>query len=273
MIRTIGIDPGTSNWSFYGMDDDGKVFLDAILPAKSELLDSMVKLVVDQCPVDGIGAPSGYGLPVRSLDKLNEKEWFLLALKKKNGSFLLRKFLKRLLTEIKVPCTVLPAVKHLSTVPNWKKVNRIDLGTTDKLCAAIWTLNEIEEKKKCGWSKISFIHAELGYGFNAFISVEQGKVTGGIGGSIASSGFLSGGFIDSEIAVLHSNLTKKAVFSGGMKVEGVDKPSDLIKCDIIRWESYIKNIIVDIARIDPVGKITDVFLSGRFINDTILVET
>ena len=45
-------------------------------------------------------------------------------------------FLTRALADAGLPLVLLPGVIHLDTVPEHRKINRIDLGTSDKLCAA-----------------------------------------------------------------------------------------------------------------------------------------
>ncbi|MHA2294789.1 MAG: DUF1464 family protein [Candidatus Hodarchaeales archaeon] len=274
VIRTIGIDPGTASWSFFGMNDEGDPFLDERIQVQPDNLDKMLSLIKNNLPVDAIGAPSGYGLPVKRLDNLSMEDYYLLTLKEKERSYLLKDFLESLKNLASCcPCYVLPGVKHLPTVAAWKKINRIDLGTADKLCATVWSLHYLSLKKESNWSNLSFIHVEVGFGFNAFISVHDGKISGGIGGSCASSGFLSGGFLDAEVAyLLRENLSKSTVFTGGAKVKDVAIPSELLKNNPDLWMAYLEGILVDIARIDREDRIKTVCLSGRFIEDKKFVK-
>lgn len=244
-----------------------------MLPATPDKLTEMLFLIENNSFVDGIGAPSGYGLPLKKLDQLTAEDYFLLSLKPNEKPHLLRKFLEGMKGLVNCPCYLLPGVKHLSTVPSWKKINKIDLGTADKLCATIWSLEHLSRELDVNWSDLSFIHVELGFAFNAFISVKKGKISGGIGGSCASSGFLSGGYLDAEVAyLLGKDLSKSTVFSGGARINGVKTPSELWKADNDRWKAYIEGILVDVTRIDPKGQIKTVCLSGRFLEDKLLVN-
>jgi len=230
--------------------------------------------LINKFQVDCIGAPSGYGLPLKLLQQLTDEDYFLLALKRGEEPYMLRTFLKKLSSYVNCPCYILPSVKHLSTVPVWKKINRIDLGTADKLCAAAWSMYNFALEREIELVDINLVHVELGYGFNAFISVEQGKITGGIGGSCSSSGFSSGGFLDAEIAyLLRKTMSKSTVFSGGGGAGKVKTPAELITIDKNLWEAYLNGILVDIARVDPDNQLDVVYLSGRFSNDSILVKT
>ena len=58
----------------------------------------------------------------------------------------------------------LPGVIHLGTVPEHRKVNRVDLGTADKLCAAALGIHQESERMACSPDEVSFILLELGGG-------------------------------------------------------------------------------------------------------------
>jgi predicted butyrate kinase (DUF1464 family) len=107
-----------------------------------------------------------------------------------------------------LPVGFLPGVIHLSTVPVHRKVNRIDLGTADKLCvAALGVLSRPRE---------NFSLVELGSAFTACLVVQNGQIVDGVGGTSGPVGWTSGGGWDGELAYLLSPLSKGDLFVGGV---------------------------------------------------------
>lgn len=62
----------------------------------------------------------------------------------------------------------------LPTVPLYKKVNKIDIGTTDKTCVAAFAVWDQAEEYSIGFDEDSLIYVEIGFGYNACIAVENG---------------------------------------------------------------------------------------------------
>ena len=109
-----------------------------------------------------------------------------------------------------------PGVIHLPTVPAHRKVNRIDLGTADKVCAAAAAIEEQGRRLDIPYAETSFVLAELGGAFTAVLSVEGGRIVGGQGGSSGPLGYLACGALDGEVACLLGSVSKETVFSGGV---------------------------------------------------------
>jgi predicted butyrate kinase (DUF1464 family) len=144
------------------------------------------------------------------------------------------------------------------------------MGTADKVCAAAWALNYYSSQENITYDEVNAIVIELGYGFNAFMGIEQGKIVDGIGGSNATLGFKSGGALDAEVAYLLGKISKKVVFSGGVADENQLKIEDL---DDTRLMAYVEAILKDIARIRVSLQKCDVILiSGRFTSSDVLVK-
>jgi len=133
-----------------------------------------------------------------------------MTLKKEDTSIVgLGKFLQKVRNLKNAYC--IPSVKILPTVPKYRKYNKIDMGTSDKLCSVAFILSELSEKERL--SRIDFINCEAGWGFVGLVVVKRGRVVDGIGGSNIM-GALCRGAIDAELAYLHA-FTKEGIYSGG----------------------------------------------------------
>ena len=82
MYRVIGIDPGSKTWDFFGLEDN-KIILDTSIPTK-ELIKEPQKTITIIKSVENIDlmvAPSGFGLPLKNVKDLTEKDIFFTLLK------------------------------------------------------------------------------------------------------------------------------------------------------------------------------------------------
>ncbi|MHA1727911.1 MAG: DUF1464 family protein [Promethearchaeota archaeon] len=230
-IRCLGVDPGSKSWDFVGYDDEeddetgigAGIFLDHSVPTKRIQKNPEIFMTIlrNSGPFELISAPSGFGLPLKKLVDLTDKDFFLTILKKKNensedkGSIVGLTSILKLLQRENVNGYLLPGVKHLHTVKRFRKVNKIDLGTADKLCTAVIGIRNQMEDFGITCKDSSFIMVELGYAFSAVLAVEHGQIIDGIGGSNIV-GFRAVGSIDAEIAYLMGKIKKKHVYKGGV---------------------------------------------------------
>jgi predicted butyrate kinase (DUF1464 family) len=114
-----------------------------------------------------------------------------------------------------IPGIIIPGVKHLPTIPRYRKINKIDMGTADKLCTAVTGIRDQVERLNINPKNTNFIMVEIGYGFTSVLAIENGQVIDGIGGSNIM-GFRACGSLDGELAYLIKNINKKDIYSGGM---------------------------------------------------------
>jgi len=135
----IGIDPGTLTIDLCGLEH-GRVFLDRSIPTAEALGDpaGFVGLLAGAGPLDCIAGPSGYGLPLTRAQQATEEDLRLafLAAEGEPGGIGGLRALARELGRSTLPVFFTPGVIHLSSVPAHRKVNRVDMGTADKVCAA-----------------------------------------------------------------------------------------------------------------------------------------
>ena len=266
-MKVIGIDPGTATWDFVVLED-GKFAEELTIPTEvvKKNPGEIIEFIKNFNP-GFVAAPSGYGLPLKKISDLDDGDLFRVNLKKSKitdkGNVVksdvgLTKVLK-LLIENKIPGCIVPGVKHLPTVPDYRKINKIDMGTPDKVCSAALAVSKYKN-----YGNASFILAEIGSAFNAFIAVEKGKIIDGIGGTLASSGMMSSGRMDGEIAYLLGGFEKEVLFRGGvMDIDETGKDKD---------NYFIEGILKDIAQLSAVTDSKTVILSGRMSKDSEFVN-
>lgn len=274
MPRVIGIDPGTVSVDLCGLAD-GHVFLDESIPTPDALGEPsrIVELLESTAPLDLVAGPSGYGLPVTLAKDLTESDLRLVCLAPRGeaGGIGGLAALLRALGRASMPVVVTPGVVHLTTVPAHRKINRVDMGTADKVCAVALAIHEQTRSRGCSERDVSFILLELGGAFTAAIAVEGGRIVDGLGGSSGPMGPAAPGALDADVAYLAGRITKREVFSGGaLSVAGSpDAPADALAdfttpAGEVAREAYIEDAVKAVVRlrVSAPGART-VVLSGR----------
>ncbi len=218
MPRVIGIDPGTISLDLCGLDA-GRVFLDETIPTAEALANPgrILDLLERAAPLDLVAGPSGYGLPLVNARDLTESDLRLACLMPsgEGGGIGGLSSLMRALAQAPVPVLMTPGVIHLASVPPHRKINRVDMGTADKVCAVALAIDEQVQRRGCREDDVSLILLELGGAFSAAIAVEHGRIVDGLGGSSGPLGATAGGALDGEVAFLAGTITKQMIFSGG----------------------------------------------------------
>lgn len=270
-MRVIGIDPGTYSFDLFGMEDNREIILDESIKSEDIFKNPymLIKKLEESMPLDIIVGPSGYGIPLRKIKDITEDD--IARMIPLDTQVPVNEGIKKVLLEMKqmkMPVYFTPGVVHLKTVPSYRKWNKFDMGTADKVCCAVLGIKDQSERLGIPFDQTSFIYVEVGYGFTAVIAVEDGKIIDGIGGTNGSIGFLGGGGMDSEIAIrLKPPLTQEIVFRGGLKdfVGGDIEPKDLIKSKeaILLLGECIEKDVASILVSVPNPK--EIILSGRLI--------
>ena len=218
-MRTIGIDPGTGSFDFFGMDGE-EVIIDTTVPVPkvAENPKVLIETVRSVLPLDMIVGPSGYGMPVTPIRDITERELTMMVPDDKSIPLYdgIRMFVRQMKAD-GLPVYFTPGVIHLSTVPAHRKANKMDMGTADKVCCAALAIRDQAELYGIDYSETSFILAEIGYAFSAVIGVEGGKIVDGLGGTSGGPGFITLGSMDSELAVRLGKFPGVVLFSGGAK--------------------------------------------------------
>jgi predicted butyrate kinase (DUF1464 family) len=289
MARVIGIDPGSLSFDMCGLED-GTLFLEMTI-SSGEMATSP-RLLLDALdaarPLDLVIGPSGYGLPWVRIEDFSEADYFLLALadERELGQVSTVGGLRKLIAGLQqsdLPILFMPGVIHLSTVPVYRKANKIDMGTADKLACVALGLFDFARHHRVAYNQASFIYVELGGAFTAVIAVQNGQVVDGFGGSSGAPGFLAAGAMDGELAYLLGKFPKKVLFSGGVAyaagqpdLSSVDAAALLgVDPTVGRaWESLFEGVQKCVAAemaITPTAQ--EILLSGRLCrNPAILAE-
>ncbi len=296
MARVLGIDPGTGSFDLVVIDGDYVVAeksVSTIEVAKNPNV--LIEAVEELGEVDLIAGPSGYGVPLTFNSDIIEPRKFALevllltreedlAVGVKSGEVGMAVYdaLAKVVEEFwvrKLKVCYIPSVILLPTVPEYRKVNKLDMGTADKMAVAI--LGVIDQSRKLGisYEETSFILVEVGFGYNAVIGVEDGKIVDGLGGTLVHTGFLTAGPLDAEVAVMGREWIRSDVFHGGVAdICGTYDMNEVIKGYLNNEEphatafrAFIDGITKAVAAVSTsVRKPKEVLLSGRFSRNKII---
>ena len=229
MPRVIGIDPGTVSIDLCGIDE-GAVFLDRSLPTSEALAEPSVllQLLDAAAPLDLVAGPSGYGLPLVAAQNLTDTDVRLacLSAEGEDGGIGGLGSLMRAFARSRLPIVFTPGVVHLRSVPAHRKVNRVDMGTADKVCAVALAIHDQAQRRGCRVDQVSLILLELGGAFTAAIAVEDGRIIDGMGGTSGPLGRRAAGALDGEVAFLAGRVSKDLLFGGGASAMGEPVASD-----------------------------------------------
>jgi predicted butyrate kinase (DUF1464 family) len=272
MPRVIGIDPGTVGLDVCGLAD-GRAYLDLTFSTADALADPdrLIATLTAGGRPDLVAGPSGYGLPLRRAADITETELrlaFLGGPGESGGIGGLRRLARRL-GESDLPVVYTPGVIHLDTVPARRKLNRIDLGTADKLCAAALAIEQEHELTGRPLEAVSLIVLELGGAFTAAVAVRRGQIVDGVGGTSGPIGWRAAGALDGEVAYLAGRIDKGMLFTGG--VETVMRHAHGGRT--LALEAYIEGAVKAVLQLrSSTPEAEDVIVSGRGADDSDLLE-
>ncbi|MFX0080379.1 MAG: DUF1464 family protein [Candidatus Hodarchaeota archaeon] len=288
MLRVLGIDPGSKSWDFFGLEDN-EIILDTSLPTKDVISDPQkVMTIIDSVEnLNMMVAPSGFGLPLKNVHELTEQDIFFTLLKfeqKEKNKLLGLGEVLRLIKAQRVPGIIVPGVKHLPTVPKYRKINKIDMGTADKICTAVTGIKDQMERFEIAPENTNFIMVEIGYGFTAVLAIENGQIIDGIGGSNIM-GFRACGSLDGELAYLIKHINKNNIYKGGVsfiagysnlslkEIALLAEKDEQTKTALKAYISSVKKAVFGISSsFSKKEKINEVLLAGRGANLSYLKE-
>ncbi len=272
-MLAVGIDPGTISIDLCALDD-GALVLDRSLPTTDALADpAAFAAMLRELGADLIAGPSGYGLPLTTIAAADDRALRLayLAGQGEHGGIGGLRALAAAMVAAELPVVFTPGVIHLPSVPAYRKINRVDLGTADKLCAAALGIREQATRRDCALGNVSFILLELGGAFSAAIAVSEGRIVDGAGGSAGPLGMRAAGALDGEVAFLAGDITKELLFRGG--VESIVGRADVsleslavseASNDRLAWNAFIESATKAVSALRvSVPAPHEILLSGR----------
>ena len=288
MVKAIGIDSGTKTMDIFGFDDkDGSIIIDVAIP-RDEITKS-AKLVVEKLrevqthfgKIDAIVGPSGYGMQLKKAQDATDEEiaeaTFVTEadIKRRLKIIGLRELMLMLREADDLNTYFTQGIIHLKTVAKYRKVNKIDMGTSDKLLSVVLAVKDQAERLKISYNKTSFIILEVGFGYTSAMAVQNGQVVDAMAGTAGFPSFLGMGFLDSEVAYAIANVSddfsKQLLFAGGVaSFAGIDTSKPLeefvknAKTNPQVKEGYnlmLESIIKDVASLFPSVKPKEIILS------------
>ena len=269
MVRVIGIDPGTVSLDLCGLDGE-QVWLDQSLPTASALESpqSLIELLREAGP-DLIAGPSGYGLPMVPAERLDEDDLRLAYLSRPGepGGIGGLSRLARALAASGLPVVFTPAVIHLPTVPQHRKLNRVDLGTAEKVAAAALGVWDQMRRSQLAPRDTSFILVDLGGAFTALVAVSDGQVVDGMGGTSGPMGWRSSGAWDGEVAFLAGTVDKAMLFAGGVESVAATEGGDSSTAEI-GIQGYVEGVLKGVLALTAsLPQPSEILLAGRRARD------
>ncbi|MGA3059601.1 MAG: DUF1464 family protein [Candidatus Bathyarchaeia archaeon] len=293
MVKAIGIDSGTKTMDIYGFDDkNGKVLIDLAIPrdevtrTPSLIIDKLKETQQAEGSIDAIVGPSGYGMTLKKARAASESDIALATfvtaadVEKKLKIIGLREVMKMMKSTEELEVWFTPSVVHLTTVPNYRKANKIDMGTSDKVLTAVLAVKNQAERLKIRYDETNFILLEIGFAYTSALAIRNGQIVDAMAGTAGFPSYLGMGFLDSELAYALANtakdFSKLMLFSGGCaSVAGIDQSKPLEEfVSLAKSNSEVKagynlmmeSIVKDVASLLPSIKPKEVMLSGRFVN-------
>jgi len=165
----------------------------------------------------------------------------------------------------------IPGVIELPTVPSYRKINKLDMGTADKLAVTVLGVHDQARRFGIPYGDVAFILVEVGFGYNAVMGVEGGRVVDGIGGTnFPGIGFLTISAVDGELVQLIGNWERKDTFEGGVvSITGEMDPDKFVRrADAksqIAFDAMLEGIEKAVASMKvSVKNPKEILLSGRW---------
>ncbi|MEN2999199.1 MAG: DUF1464 family protein [Acidilobaceae archaeon] len=297
-MRVVGVDPGTKSFDVLALENgkvvqEGSVETSALVHQPTLLLEE-----IERARPTHVIAPSGYGVPLTRGSEVRDVRRFalevlllstedqlrageeagLLGVHVYRGLALVTEWLVR---EMGERVLFLPAVIHLPTVPWYRKLNKMDMGTVDKLAATFVATHLLAEREALDYEEVDLVTLELGYGYVGSIAVERGRVVDGVGGSYASAGLVTAGALDLEVVGAAGGWTRWDVWSGGIYELSPHKDMDLIAREASQGDkhaeallsAYAEGAAKDAARaLLSTPRANIVVVSGRFSRNATVVD-
>ena len=178
LMLSLGIDYDPSDWRAAAWDENRAVDLQTFTQV-DELWDFVEELTTLH-PAMPIVLPSGLGMPVTHVGEILDQDIVEMTLQpgRPNAGGLGHFLAEARRRSLRAFC--IPAVKLLPTVPPHRKLNRLDLGASDALCAATWTIH-CREVGGRPHAACDFVLLHTRIGTRSLLVVQAGRIVDGLG--------------------------------------------------------------------------------------------
>ena len=211
---SLGVDYGTGSWKTALLGEGRSPACQSFV--SSDEVRAYLGEIDRRYPGLPIVLPSGFGVPLKRVQALDDGDLHEIALRRgAHGERGLSPFLLSL-RAARFHAYCIPAVKLLPSVPIHRKVNRVDMGTSDKLCATACVMDQLHGRG-ARLDDLDFLMLEVGLAFRAIVAVRGGKIVDGLGGTAGGIGPQCRGRIDGELAYLYDWDTKDSIYHGGAR--------------------------------------------------------
>ncbi len=247
-MRFAGVDAGTKSYRILWFDKTPENFEVVEIPTEKVRKNPETILeALERINADVYAGLSGYGIPVKHFSELSDSDVKLMTLTLEKEASLGLRSLIRVIARSELEFYTIPAVIHLNTIPHYRKLFKVDMGTYDKLCTAFAVSQEFDCRK--------MVVVEAGYGYTSFIAMDDGRIVDGLGGTSFFPSYSSAGCIDAEVAYLLGDFPKNLLKIG---LRDVLSQEEAVK---VLAENALKGIRAMEVSINGAEK---VILSGRF---------
>ena len=292
MVKAVGIDSGTKSMDVFGFDDEtGEIIVDVsvdrnrVTENPAVIVELLREVQEKYGRIDAIVGPCGYGIPLKPAREATDEEIALATfiteadVRRRLKIVGLRELMLLLREARDLNVYFTPGVIHLPTVPEWRKANRIDLGTADKVFTVALAMVREAERKGIPYSQTNLIAVEVGFAYTSAMAVKNGQIVDGMAGTAGFPGYLGMGFMDGELAYALANALddfgKLVLFQGGASyIAGIDpfsiSPEEFVKLakgdERVEkgYKAMIEAIVKDVFALLPSAKPESIYISGRF---------
>lgn len=187
-MLSLGMDYEAGRWKLAAWNEDRAADL-LVFESEAGMWDS-VEDALAAYPAAPIVLPSGFGVPVTRAGELLDRDIAEITLRREAH---LTDPLGQFLAEARrrpLRAFCIPAVRSLPSIPLHRKLNRLDLGTADVVCAAAWAIHCLAREERA-YTASSFLLLHLGAATRALIVIKEGRIVDGIGRSDEGMGTAS----------------------------------------------------------------------------------
>ncbi|HYL82281.1 MAG TPA: DUF1464 family protein, partial [Candidatus Acidoferrum sp.] len=185
-MLSLGMDYEASRWTLAAWNEDRAADL-FVFETEAAVWES-VEDILSAFPAAPIVLPSGFGVPVTRVGELLDRDIAEITLRREAH---LTDPLGQFLAEARrrpLRAFCIPAVRSLPSIPLHRKLNQVDLGTADVVCAAAWALHCLAQQEKRAYASSNFVLLHLGAATRALLAVQGGRIVDGIGRSAEGLG-------------------------------------------------------------------------------------